>query len=88
MGDQPTQQSLISRFTPPTMRGQVLGILTSTNSLALMVGPVLAGLLLNVSTSAPNLVAAAVMGIAFLVSLPIFQLAVPSSGIAVVVAAD
>ncbi len=40
--------------------------------------PVLAGLLLNVSTPMPDLIAAALTGVAFLLSLPILRLVVPA----------
>jgi MFS family permease len=75
---QPSQQSLLSRFAPPTMRGQLLGILGATNSLALVVGPLLAGLLLNINTAAPDLVAAGLAAVAFLFTIPILRLTAPS----------
>jgi MFS family permease len=75
---QPSQQSLLSRFTPPTMRGQLLGILGATNSLALVLGPLLAGLLLNIDTAAPSLVAAGLTVVALIFTIPILRLAVPS----------
>ncbi len=75
---QPSQQSLLSRFAPPTMRGQLLGILGATNSLALVLGPLLAGLLLNIDTAAPSLVAAGLTVVALIFTIPILRLAVPS----------
>jgi DHA1 family tetracycline resistance protein-like MFS transporter len=75
---QTTQQSLLSRFAPPTMRGQLLGILAATNSLALIAGPLLAGLLLNISPAAPNLMAAGLTAVAFIISLPILSLSTPA----------
>lgn len=75
---QTSQQSLLSRFAPPTMRGQLLGVLGATNSLALVAGPLLAGLLLNVGTAAPDLAAAGLTAVAFFVSIPILRMAVPT----------
>jgi MFS family permease len=75
---QTTQQSLLSRFAPPTMRGQLLSILAATNSLALIAGPLLAGLLLNISPAAPNLMAASLTAVAFIISLPILRLSTPA----------
>ena len=75
---QPSQQSLLSRYAPATMRGQLLGILGATNSLALVVGPLLAGLLLSINTTAPDLVAAGLAAVAFLFTIPILRLTAPS----------
>lgn len=75
---QPSQQSLLSRYAQPTMRGQLLGILGATNSLALVVGPLVAGLLLDLGTAVPDLVAAGLSAVAFLFTIPILRITVAS----------
>jgi MFS family permease len=74
----PVLQSLISRYAPPTMRGQVLGVFQSTQSLMLVIGPAIAGPLLTVGTSVPPWVAAALIGVSFLVSIQILSLPLPT----------
>jgi DHA1 family tetracycline resistance protein-like MFS transporter len=76
---QPSLQSLISRFAPPSMRGRVLGIFQSVASLSLVIGPLMAGPLLDqVGTSAPDLVGAGLMTVAFLLSFQVLGLSLPS----------
>lgn len=74
----PALQSLISRFAPPTMRGRVLGVFQSTQSLSLVIGPAMAGPLLTAGTSVPPWTAAALIGVAFLISIQILSLPVPT----------
>jgi DHA1 family tetracycline resistance protein-like MFS transporter len=84
---QPSLQSIISRFAPPKMRGRVLGLFQSTNSLTLVFGPILAGLLLSAdfpslspeSTAAlPMFAAAVLVTIAFFMSFRILHLELPT----------
>ncbi|MGH2620300.1 MAG: MFS transporter, partial [Anaerolineales bacterium] len=85
--NQPSLTSIISRFSPPHMRGRVLGAFQSSNSLTLVVGPVLAGLLLQAriagvspetEAALPLFVAAGLMLIAFLISFRILRMELPS----------
>lgn len=84
---QPSLQSIISRFSPPTMRGRVLGAFQSANSLTLVIGPILAGLLLQTriaslsqqaAASLPMFGAAGLLAMAFLVSFRIRRMELPS----------
>ena len=84
---QPSIQSILSRFSPPEMRGRVLGAFQSSNSLTLVVGPILAGLLLQMEFSflsaesvvaLPMLVAAIIMAIAFYMSFRLLRMKLPS----------
>jgi MFS family permease len=67
----PSLQSLISRRSPSTIQGEVLGVLQSAASLARILGPICGNLLFGVglSHSAPYFFGAGVMGVAFLLSL-------------------
>jgi DHA1 family tetracycline resistance protein-like MFS transporter len=66
----PSIQSLVSRRTSPAIQGEVLGLVQSAASMARIIGPICGNLLFGrVSHAAPYLFAAAVMGIAFLLSL-------------------
>ncbi len=85
--NQPSLTSIISRFSPPHMRGRVLGAFQSSNSLTLVVGPILAGLLLQThidgvppatEAALPLFVAAGLMAIAFLISFRILRMDLPS----------
>jgi DHA1 family tetracycline resistance protein-like MFS transporter len=85
--NQPSLTSIVSRFSPPHMRGRVLGAFQSSNSLTLVIGPILAGLLLQtriggLSTQAeaalPLFAAAGLMAIAFLMSFRILRMELPS----------
>jgi DHA1 family tetracycline resistance protein-like MFS transporter len=84
---QPSLQSIMSRFAPPKLRGRVLGLFQSTNSLTLVVGPILAGFLLGVDLPAlspettaalPMYAAAALVTVAFVMSFRILRLKLPS----------
>ena len=84
---QPSLQSIISRFSPPKMRGRVLGLFQSTNSLTLVFGPIFAGLLLSAdfpslsseSTAAlPMFAAAVLVTVAFFMSFRILHLELPT----------
>lgn len=77
---QPAQQALVCSAAPEDMPGEVLGVLTSTSSLAMVVGPLLSGLMLDVDTSAPDLLATALTVGAVLVSLVILKHALPATG--------
>jgi MFS family permease len=66
----PSIQSLVSRRTSPAIQGEVLGLVQSAASMARIIGPICGNLLFGrVSHAAPYFFAAAVMGIAFLLSL-------------------
>jgi MFS family permease len=69
------------------MRGRVLGAFQSSNSLTLVIGPILAGLLLQTrikgmspgtAAALPLFVAAGLMAIAFLLSFRILRMELPS----------
>ena len=84
---QPSLQSIISRFAPPSMRGRVLGFFQSTNSVTLVIGPLLTGLMLQfpiADTSAagqgalPVLVGAGLVTLAFVLSFRILRMKIPS----------
>jgi DHA1 family tetracycline resistance protein-like MFS transporter len=85
--NQPSLTSIISRFSPPHMRGRVLGAFQSSNSLTLVIGPIVAGLLLQMridgvspetEAALPLFVAAGLMTIAFLLSFRILRMDLPS----------
>lgn len=84
---QPSLQAIISRFAPDKMRGRVLGLFQSTNSLTLIVGPLLAGWLLGtdlgeISLAAgaalPLFVAAGMVTVAFVLSFDLLRMQLPS----------
>lgn len=84
---QPSLQSIISRFAPPDMRGRVMGVFQSANSLTLVIGPIIAGLLLEVkipslsiqtTTALPMFTAAALVTIAFVMSFRVLRMELPS----------
>lgn len=65
---QPPLMSLTSMAATSDTRGVVMGTFQSSASLARVVGPVLAGLLYDVAEPGPFYLAAALMGLAFLLS--------------------
>jgi MFS family permease len=82
----PSLQSIISRFASPESRGRVLGLFQSTNSLTLIIGPIIAGLLLDLElasvsretiTAIPMFGAAILVSIAFLMSFRILRMELP-----------
>ena len=84
---QPSLQSIISRFAPPDMRGRVLGLFQSTNSLTLIIGPVIAGLLLGINipsipawvvNAIPMFTAAGLVSIAAILSIRVLKMKLPS----------
>ena len=84
---QPSLQSILSRFSPPEMRGRVLGAFQSSNSLTLVIGPILAGILLQLdlpylspesAVALPMFVAAVIMAIAFLMSFRFLRMKLPT----------
>jgi DHA1 family tetracycline resistance protein-like MFS transporter len=84
---QPSLQSMISRFASPEMRGRVLGFFQSTNSLTLIIGPLLAGLLLDLDipslaletiAALPMFTAAGLVTIAFMMSFGIWRMKLPT----------
>lgn len=87
---QPSLQSIISRFAPPSMRGRVLGFFQSTNSVTLIVGPLLTGIMLQIPIAdssfaaqgaLPVLVGSGLVTIAFLLSFLILKMQLPSQEI-------
>jgi MFS family permease len=69
------------------MRGRVLGIFQSTNSLTLIIGPIIAGLLLDLDiasvsletiTAIPMFGAAILVSVAFLMSFRILRMELPT----------
>ena len=84
---QPSLQSILTRFSPPEMRGRVLGAFQSSNSLTLVIGPILAGLLLQLdlpflSTESagalPMFFSAVIMTVAFIVSFRVLRMKLPT----------
>ena len=84
---QPSLQSILSRFSPPDMRGRVLGAFQSSNSLTLVIGPILAGILLQlnlpslspqIAVTIPMFVGAFIMVIAFLMSFRVLRMKLPT----------
>jgi DHA1 family tetracycline resistance protein-like MFS transporter len=84
---QPSLQSILSRFASPETRGRVLGLFQSTNSITLIIGPIVAGLLLDLNapslssetiTAIPMFGAAVLVSIAFLMSFRILQMELPT----------
>lgn len=84
---QPSLQSIISRFAPPSMRGRLLGMFQSTNSLTLIFGPILAGLILEMDFSfispetinaLPMFTAAGLVSIAAVLSLRLLKIVLPT----------
>jgi MFS family permease len=66
---QPSLMSLVSKKSPPHMRGAVMGTFQASASLGRVVGPVMAGALFDRSTPLPYYVAGALMGAVFALSL-------------------
>lgn len=84
---QPSLQSILSRFSPPEMRGRVLGAFQSTNSLTLVIGPILAGFLLQMelpnlpaewAVALPLLVGAVIMFVAYVLSFRLLRMELPT----------
>ena len=84
---QPSLQSILTRFSPPAMRGRVLGAFQSSNSLTLVIGPMLAGLLLQLDlpflssetqVALPMFAGAAIMTIAFAMSFRVLRMKLPT----------
>jgi DHA1 family tetracycline resistance protein-like MFS transporter len=84
---QPSLQSILSRFASPESRGRILGIFHSTNSLTLIIGPIIAGLLLDLNlesvsvetiTSFPMFGAAILVSVAFFMSLRFLRMELPT----------
>jgi DHA1 family tetracycline resistance protein-like MFS transporter len=84
---QPSLQSMLSRFSPPEMRGRVLGAFQSSNSLTLVIGPILTGILLQLNLSflspesavaLPMFVGAIIMSIAFIMSFRLLRMKLPT----------
>lgn len=84
---QPSLQAIISRFASPESRGRVLGVFQSTNSLTLIIGPIIAGMILDLKipslsietiTAIPMFGAAALVSIAFLMSFRILRMELPT----------
>lgn len=83
----PSLQSVLSRFAPSGMRGQMMGVFDSVRSFTLIFGPLIAGLLLQMEypslsihteTALPSFVGAGLVFVAFLISLPILNLTLPT----------
>jgi DHA1 family tetracycline resistance protein-like MFS transporter len=84
---QPSLQSMLSRFSPPEMRGRVLGAFQSSNSLTLVIGPILTGILLEIEfgflsaeweVALPMLVGTLIMTLAFMLSFRLLRMELPS----------
>jgi len=68
---QPSLMSLVSKKSPPHMRGAVMGTFQASASLGRVVGPVIAGTLFDVSMPLPFYVAGGLMAIVCALSLNI-----------------
>ncbi|HEX5037087.1 MAG TPA: MFS transporter [bacterium] len=66
---QPSLMSLVSKKSPPHMRGAVMGTFQASASLGRVVGPVLAGTLFDVSAPLPFYVAGGLMAVVCVLSL-------------------
>jgi DHA1 family tetracycline resistance protein-like MFS transporter len=84
---QPSLQSMLSRFSPPEMRGRVLGAFQSSNSLTLVIGPILTGILLQMNLSflspesavaLPMFAGAFIMSVAFIMSFRLLRMKLPT----------
>lgn len=84
---QPSLQSIISRFSPPHMRGRVLGAFQSVNSITLIIGPILSGIIFELNygdlpahlvNAMPMAVATVLMTVALIVGWGIVRLELPS----------
>jgi DHA1 family tetracycline resistance protein-like MFS transporter len=84
---QPSLQSMISRFATPETRGRLLGTFQSTNSITLIIGPIIAGTLLEIShpslsatltAALPMIAATALVTIAALMSFGLLRMELPS----------
>jgi MFS family permease len=84
---QPSLQSMLSRFSPAEMRGRVLGAFQSSNSLTLVIGPILTGFLLQLNidflsaetaVALPMFVGTIIMSIAFIMSFRLLRMKLPT----------
>lgn len=79
--NEPSLQSLISRFGGEADRGRMLGLYQSTRSLALIFGPIWSGFVFqSISPRAVFGVGAAVMGLAFTLSAVLQHIDIPMLG--------
>ena len=70
----PALIALLTFFSPPAARGQVLGIYQSVASAGSIIGPLLAGFLFQtVHPNAPMIAAAILIGIAAILSFTLFR---------------
>ena len=77
---QPSLQSLITRFSTPQMRGRMLGLLQSANSLALIIGPIWAGYAYDTySPRTPYTLLIPLIGVAILLSLLLLKHQIPGT---------
>jgi DHA1 family tetracycline resistance protein-like MFS transporter len=65
---QPAMMSIVSQTATPTTRGAVMGTFQSSASLARVVGPVIAGLLYDVSLASPFILASVLMAAVFAIA--------------------
>lgn len=76
--NQPSLQSLITRFGTDKSRGQLLGLIQSANSLGFILGPVWAGLAFDyISPRAPYLIGAMMMFVTFGLALLLLRRDIP-----------
>ncbi len=66
---QPALMSLVSKKSPPHMRGAVMGTFQASASLGRVIGPVIAGVLFDQGMALPFYAAAGLMACVFLISL-------------------
>lgn len=72
-GTVPSILGLISRASPPTLQGGMLGVGQSVGSLARIVGPVVAGAALDISMALPYLLGASVAALGTLGAIGLIQ---------------
>jgi DHA1 family tetracycline resistance protein-like MFS transporter len=78
---EPSLQSLVTRFGSERTHGQLLGLYQSSRSLALIIGPIWAGITFQtISPQAVFLVGSGIMSIAFLFALMLQHAEIPSIG--------
>ena len=84
---QPSVQSILSRFATPSTRGQLMGIMQAVQSLGLVIGPIIAGLLLESQwrsisprtvNALPMFASAAFVSVALLIGLFMLRVYLPS----------
>jgi multidrug resistance protein len=77
----PSLSSLLSRRSPPTIQGEVMGLNQSGLSFARILAPLAGNWLLGLDDALPSLAAGAIMGACFLLALRLRRLPAPEPGL-------